>query len=237
MLTFENYADIFTKAGLPVEKSEFTLFDRYASMLADWNSRVNLTSITAPDEIIMKHFADSLLLTKFVNFPDGCSVIDVGSGAGFPGLPLKIHNNNINMTFLDSLQKRLAFLDAVCAELNLPCERLHMRAEDAGRNEQCREKYDIATARAVARMDVLAEYCLPLVKVGGVFAALKGPNEDISASKTKITQLGGKVSFVENYSLPNGDARMLVLIEKISHTPTKYPRTSAALAKEMKNAK
>lgn len=234
MLDFKRFEELMDGCGMTLSKTEFAWFDRYAQLLVDWNGRMNLTAITEPDDIMMKHFLDSVLLLKYVKIVENASLIDVGSGAGFPGLPLKIVRNDLNVTFLDSLQKRLTFLDAVCEELSLPCKTVHMRAEECGKTTQFREKFDIATARAVARLDILAEYCLPLVRVGGVFAALKGPNEDVEPSRRRIAELGGEISDIFTYELPNSDGRMLVCVRKISQTPTKFPRNSAAIAKDMK---
>lgn len=236
-LDFDRFESLMSETGLSLSNADFTLFERYAQLLVEWNERMNLTAITEPDEIVLKHFLDSVLILKYVEIVEKSLLIDVGSGAGFPGLPLKIVRKDLNITFLDSLQKRLTFLDAVCSELTLPCETVHMRAEECGKTTQFREKFDVATARAVARLDILAEYCLPLVKVGGKFIALKGPNEDVDAARARIASLGGEISDVYTYQLPNSDGRMLICVNKISHTPTKYPRNSAAIGKDLKKAK
>ena len=166
--------------------------------------------------------------------PQGGSLIDVGTGAGFPGIPMKLIRPDIKLTLLDSLAKRLGFLSEVCSSLGIEAELIHGRAEDLGRLE-LREKFDVATARAVARLSVLCEYCLPLVKPGGSFLALKGsPAEadaEAEAAARGIGLLGGKISRVERYSLPGGDSRTLIVIDKLSHTPSKYPRPKGKMNK------
>lgn len=158
-------------------------------------------------------------------------MIDVGTGAGFPGVPMKIYRHDLDVTLLDSLMKRVKFLEAVAAE-TLPMTCIHARAEDGGRDKSLRESYDVAAARAVAALPVLAEYCLPFVKVGGSFIAMKGPNENISEGNNAVKTLGGEISNVYEYALPCGDKRVIVEIKKISATPTKYPRVGAQISKK-----
>lgn len=197
-------------------------FDTYARLLVEWNEKMNLTGITEPDEIVIKHFVDSLYLLDYIG--EAKNAIDVGTGAGFPGLPLVIARPDMSVTLMDSLQKRLTFLDAVLSEANLDAELVHSRAEDLGQNEEYREQYDIATARAVAPLNVLAEYCMPFVKVGGKFIALKGSEDETEQSKNAIEVLGGEIESNVSYKLPNGDSRSIVVVKKISQTPTQYPR-------------
>lgn len=206
----------------------------YAQLLMRWNEKMNLTAITEPADIAIKHFVDSAALLRYVSLPADASIIDVGTGAGFPGLVLKIFRPDIQLTLLDSQQKRLYFLEAVCRDLELDAVLLHARAEDGGRNPAYREQFDLATARAVARLPVLMEYCLPFVKKGGSFAALKGPEgeREQMESSTAVSLLGGFSSRLFSYELPGGDRRSLIVTEKKTHTPTKYPRNPGQIAKK-----
>lgn len=208
--------------------------DTYAQLLVEWNGKMNLTAITDPQGIVFKHFVDSLLLLKAVELPQGSSLIDVGAGAGFPSMPVKIVRPDLAVTMLDSLQKRLTFLEEVSRQLELDCTFIHARAEDGGREKKLRERFDFATARAVAHLRELAEYCLPYVKVGGYFVALKGPGaqEEIAESKNAIATMGGKVEKVMQFCLPENSTRTIVVIRKISQTPTSFPRTAAKMAKK-----
>lgn len=199
-------------------------FDIYAKELVEWNEKMNLTGITEPDEIVIKHFVDSLALLDYAEVNDDMSVIDVGTGAGFPGVPLLIAKPNIKLTLMDSLNKRLNFLDNVLQKTNLNAELVHARAEELAHDEAYREMYDIATARAVAPMNVLCEYTLPFVKVGGYLVALKGSMDDTSPADNAINELGGELIDNVSYKLPNGDTRSIVIVKKISQTATKYPR-------------
>lgn len=199
-------------------------FDIYAKELVEWNEKMNLTGITEPDEIVIKHFVDSLALLDYAEVNDNMSVIDVGTGAGFPGVPLLIAKPNIKLTLMDSLNKRLNFLDNVLQKTNLSAELVHARAEELAHDEAYREMYDIATARAVAPMNVLCEYTLPFVKVGGYLVALKGSMDDTSPADNAISELGGELIDNVSYKLPNGDPRSIVIVKKISQTATKYPR-------------
>lgn len=209
-------------------------FDRYAGLLVEWNQKMNLTAITEPDEIAVKHFVDSLAPLALFSLPEGARVIDVGTGAGFPGIPWKIARPDLELTLLDSLNKRVGFLREVLSQLGLPGEAVHARAEEGGRRPEYRERFDVATARAVANLTVLAEYCLPYVKVGGYFAALKSGQveEELGQAKGAIRLLGGKCRDVISYTLPDGSGRSLILIEKISHLSPKFPRSSAQMAKK-----
>ena len=216
--------------GVSLDESALESFDKYAKLLVETNKVMNLTAITEPDEIVVKHFVDSLALLKYVDMPDNASVIDVGTGAGFPGIPLLIARNDLRLTLLDSLNKRIIFLENVIKESSLEAETLHLRAEDAGKNKALRETFDFATARAVAPLNVLCEYCLPFVKVGGYFAALKGNSEETETAKNAVSLLGGEIEDVVSYKLPNGDPRSIVIIKKISQTSTEYPRKPKKIA-------
>lgn len=234
MIAKENFIQLMEDIGINAEEQHYLLFSRYAQTLVEWNQKVNLTAITDDEGIAVKHFADSLLpLTKF-DFKESCRLIDVGTGAGFPSVPMKLVRPDIQLTLLDSLEKRLNFLRNLCGELGIDAATVHARAEDAGRQERYRERFDVATSRAVASMAELAEYCLPLVKVGGVALALKGSSggEEAAAAKTAIALCGGSLEQVVEYKLPNGDMRSLVILRKVSSTPPKYPRNSAQMAKK-----
>ena len=203
--------------------------DIYARLLVEWNEKMNLTAITEPNAIVIKHFVDSLTV----------ALVDVGTGAGFPGVPLALYRDDIQLTLLDSLNKRLLFLKEVCTALGLPATLVHARAEEAGRQPAYRERFDVATARAVAALPTLCEYCLPLVKPHGRFIAMKGPDGDQEGRKAReaIRLLGGELAQTVSLSLPaptgeEREERRLLMIDKIHPTPTKYPRPSAKIAKQ-----
>lgn len=211
-------------------------FDTFAEMLVDWNTRINLTAITDPFEIVYKHFADSMLALAAVNVPQGASFIDVGTGGGFPGLPLLIARPDLHGVMLDSTLKKLMFVDHVLnrLELNNNGRTLHMRAEEAGIKVQLRNRFDFCFSRAVANLRELSEYCLPLTKVGGTFVALKSAKaqEEIDGAKEAIRILGGEIVEVKQFFLSDMGERNLVVIKKVSPTPPKYPRASAKISKE-----
>jgi 16S rRNA (guanine(527)-N(7))-methyltransferase RsmG len=207
-------------------------FDTYATELVEWNKKMNLTAITEPDDIVIKHFVDCLMLLKYVDIPQNSTLIDVGTGAGFPAVPIKIARNDIQITLMDSLNKRLVFLEDVLSKCSLDCELIHSRAEDLGKNSEYRESYDIATARAVAPLNILSEYCLPFVKVGGLFVALKGSSDEVTTAQNAIKELGGEIIDNVSYKLSNSDPRSIVIIKKISQTPTKYPRKSKKISSQ-----
>ena len=219
--------------GIFLTQEQLQQFDTYAALLLDWNTRMNLTAITEPEEVAVKHFLDSLMLLKYIELPQSAEIIDVGTGAGFPGLPLKIARPDLRLTLLDSSAKRVSFLRETAEALELEAECIHGRAEQLGAGREHRERFGFVTARAVAALPVLCEYCLPLVKPGGVFAALKGPgiNGEAEDAKAAIAKLGGKVQAIEELELPNQNRRAIVLVQKISQTPPEYPRTHAKIAK------
>ena len=222
------------KLGITLSEIQLKQFYNYMNLLIEWNKKINLTAITEPNEIILKHFVDSLTISKYIS--DGTRVVDVGTGAGFPGIPLKIYRQDIEITLLDSLQKRINFLDEVIRELNLEkIETVHSRVEDFGKDKKYREKFDIATSRAVANLATLSEYLLPLVKVGGKAISMKGSliEEELELSKNAIKILGGKVEKVDEFNLPNSDiSRNIILINKIKETPNKYPRKAGEPSKK-----
>jgi len=221
------------KMNIILEYDALERFDIYAETLIEWNSFMNLTAITQPDEIVTKHFTDSLSLLGKVKIEKASKIIDVGTGAGFPGLALKIARNDLDITLMDSTNKRLEFIKEVLKKTSLQCEVIHSRAEDLGKNPNYREKYDYATARAVANLRDLAEYCLPFVKVGGYFVPMKSAKakEELETAEKAIKVLGGKVENISSFNLNEAGERSIFIIKKISQTPTKYPRVSAKMAK------
>ena len=213
--------------------------DRYSQLLMEWNEKMNLTSITDPEGVLVKHLMDSLtVLRSLPAAGEKVRLIDVGTGAGFPGIPLAVMREELELTLLDSLNKRLVFLEAVCRALGLEARCVHARAEEAGRQKAHREKYNVATARAVAALPALCEYCLPLVVPGGVFLAMKGPDGEREAQEaaSAIKVLGGKLSGIDEWQLPpvEGEAaeRKILRIQKISPTPDRFPRQAAKIAKQ-----
>lgn len=209
-------------------------FYTYMNLLLEWNQKINLTAITEPEEIIKKHFIDSLTIKKYIK--DNSYVIDVGTGAGFPGIPLNIISSSSEIVLLDALNKRLNFLNEVIKQANLEnIKTVHFRAEEAGKNREYREKFDIAASRAVAPLNILVEYLLPFVKIGGKCICMKGSNieEELENSKNAISILGGKIENIESFTLPGTDiARNVMVISKVSKTPEKYPRKAGTPSKE-----
>lgn len=231
ILPYNELSVLFEKSHLTITKEQYDLLDKYAELLVEYNKVMNLTGITDPLGISEKHFLDSLLVFKLADIPENAAVIDVGTGAGFPGVPMKLYRPDLDVTLLDSLNKRINFLEAVSRE-TLPMTCLHARAEEGGRKNELRESFDIAIARAVAALPVLAEYCMPYVKAGGCFIAMKGPNEDISQGENAVKILGGEILDIIDYELPSGDKRVMVIVKKISPTPTKYPRNGGQISKK-----
>jgi len=226
----------FKELKLPYNKETEEKFILYKDLLKEWNKKINITSIEDDEEIYLKHFIDSLLLLNENNVSEHKTLIDVGTGGGFPGLPLKIVNDNYEITLLDSLRKRMDFLAEVVKALNLKdVDLIHGRAEDYGQNKKYRECYDICVSRAVAPLNVLSEYCIPFVKVGGYFAAYKSDNisQEILNSDNAIKKLGGKIKEIKEISLPGTDIiRKIVIIEKIEPTHTRYPRKAGKPGKD-----
>lgn len=222
--------EMFAKTGLTINEAQEKQFQTLFEFMVEYNKNVNLTSITEFEDVILKHFIDSVLPFSMLGISGNETFIDVGTGAGFPALPLLIYYPGLKGTLCDSLAKRCTYLELVCEKIGIEAEIVHARSEELGRVR--REKYDIATARAVAAMPVLTELCLPFVKAGGRFIALKSVNEDINAAINAIKTLGGELEGTEDYKLPNGDSRRLVVVKKISQTPTKYPRSYANITKK-----
>ena len=228
---FEFSCSAFNKYGLTLTEELYQKLEIYAEFLVEYNNNVNLTAITDPTEILFKHFIDSILATKYVEFPKNSSLIDVGTGAGFPSVPLKLYRNDIKITLLDSLNKRIEFLKQLCDKLEIEAEFIHDRAENVSKLPEYREKFDFSCARAVANMSLLSELCIPFVKVGGSFVSLKGPSEDISIGENAVNTLGGKIERVDEYQL-EGEGRKIVYVKKISQTPTRFPRNSSQIKKK-----
>ena len=218
--------------GVEINGQQLEKFEIYARLLCEWNEKMNLTAITSPEGIALLHFADSLTLLKSADFKEGASFADVGAGAGFPSIPLAIMRPDMRFTLIDSLNKRLTFLETVKTELGLTFETVHGRAEELGRGVDFREKYDFAAARAVAGLNVLCEYCLPFVRLGGNFLAMKGPSgkDEAKQAENAIRILGGKIGEIKEFSLEQ-NTRQVVIIEKTSPTPAKYPRQSGKIKK------
>jgi len=220
--------------GIRLDARQTWMFETYTSLLLDWNRRINLTAITDPAEIAVKHYLDSLACLSTV-IPERAAVIDVGTGAGFPGLPLKIVRQDLDLTLLDATHKKLLFLDAVCSELGfLDVQLVHGRAEEAGRDVAYREKYDVVLSRAVTTMNALAEYCLPFAKVGGMFLAQKGPDveQELEGSRGAVETLGGRIERIAEMVVPMSDyRRTLVVVRKAVPTPAQYPRSQAEIGK------
>ncbi|MDE7252074.1 MAG: 16S rRNA (guanine(527)-N(7))-methyltransferase RsmG [Acetatifactor sp.] len=222
--------------GVVLSDCQIEQFLTYYEMLVDWNQKMNLTAITEYEEVLKKHFIDSISLIKAYDVTKDSKVIDVGTGAGFPGLALKIAYPNLQVTLLDSLNKRIHFLDAVIESLGLKeVETIHGRAEDLAKPDMLREKFDLCVSRAVANLSTLSEYCLPFVKQGGQFISYKSEkiSEEMEAAKRAITILGGNVVNQVEFFLPNSNIyRNLFVIEKVRETPLKYPRKAGLPAKE-----
>lgn len=226
----------FKKLNLNYDETTDVKFEKYKDLLKEWNNKINITSIEDDEEIYIKHFLDSILLLSNENSNETKSIIDVGTGGGFPGLPLKIVNDNFSVTLLDSLRKRIDFLQEVVNELNLKeVNLIHGRAEDFGKDEKYREKFDICVSRAVAPLNILSEYCVPFVKVGGYFAAYKSENisEEIDTCRNAVEKLGGIIKEVKEISLPNTDIiRKIIIIEKVKETSEIYPRKAGKPSKD-----
>lgn len=222
------------KLGISLTDEQTKLFEKLAELLVEQNKTMNLTAITDPDGIAVKHFADSISALSAYDFAENAKVLDVGTGAGFPSIPLLIARPDLEMTMIDSTAKKLKYVASTVETLGLDAEVLHTRAEEAGQSKEYREKFDIVCSRAVAALNVLCEYCLPFVKVGGVFLAMKAAKaqEEIADAKNAIKTLGGKIVAEKSFSLSDGGERTIVVIKKISQVPPKYPRVSAQIAKK-----
>lgn len=229
-IDFDEMSALFSRAKMTLSEAQYRQFRVYADFLAEKNAVMNLTAITEPHDVAEKHFLDSVLPLTMADIPAGASLVDVGAGAGLPSVPIKIMRPDIMPTLLDSLNKRVGFLKELTRLLGIDAECIHVRAEDAG-HTQMRESFDTAVARAVSRLPVLCEYCLPLVKVGGTFLALKGGDvaDELESSKKAIKTLGGELADAISYALPSGDRRTLVIIKKTKNTPETYPRAQGKI--------
>ena len=220
--------------GIELSDEQLEQFLTYYEMLIEKNKVMNLTAITDFDEVLEKHFEDSLSLIQAVDLEKSQTVIDLGTGAGFPGIPLKIDFPNLQITLADSLNKRILFLDDVIRELGLVgIDTVHGRAEDLAKNSDYREKFDLCVSRAVANLSTLSEYCLPFVKIGGKFISYKAGecDEEVAASKSSVFLLGGKISDIKKFELGES-GRAFVIIDKVSGTPKKYPRKAGTPSKD-----
>lgn len=228
---FEICCDSFKKYNLELSEELYRKLDIYADFLVEYNQNVNLTALTEPHDILYKHFIDSILLALYVDIKENSRIIDVGTGAGFPSVPIKLFRPDVKITLLDSLNKRIVFLQKLCEKLEIDAEFVHGRAEDISKNVEYREKFDISCARAVANMSLLSELCIPFVKIGGIFTAMKGPTEDIMLGSNAVDILGGTIESIKDYAIED-EGRKVVVVRKISQTPTKYPRNSSQIKKK-----
>ena len=236
MKYFELMKNACDSVEMNFDEDKYNKFITYKNLLQEWNEKINLTAITEDKEVIKKNFIDCIKAFSENQFKEAKTLIDVGTGAGFPGLPIAIMKEDLNITLLDSLNKRVNFLNIVKNSLNLTnVTTIHSRAEDGARNKELREKFDIATSRAVANMAVLSEFCLPYVKVGGYFIALKGPaiTDELNDAKNAIGTLGGKLIEVIEVSVEGTDLKHnLVVIKKVKETPKTYPRKAGSITKK-----
>ena len=226
--------ELSKKININLSDEQIEQFYEYMKLLLEWNEKINLTAITETNDIILKHFIDSLTILKYVNEKN--NIIDVGTGAGFPGIPIGIIKEKNKITLLDSLNKRILFLEEIIRKLNLKnINTIHGRAEEIGQDKISREKYDIAVSRAVANMTTLVEYLLPLVKIGGICICMKGPQveKELEDAEFAIKEFGGEIDKIEKIKLPNSDMeRNIVIIKKVKETPKKYPRKAGTPSKQ-----
>lgn len=234
MTTGEYAAEFLNKERLNLSERQISQLDIYYELLIQKNKVMNLTAITDTEGVAIKHFYDSLTPLIYTDIDEGSTVVDVGTGAGFPAIPLLIARPDLKLTMMDSLNKRLLFLVEVCEQLDINARIVHSRAEEAGKNKLYREKFDYAVSRAVAALPILCEYCLPLVKPSGKFIAMKGSNADseLKLSGNAIKQLGGELENIKKFKLPTGETRALIIIRKVANTPLKFPRHASKIAKE-----
>ena len=222
------------KINIELDKNQIEKFYKYMDLLIEWNEKINLTAITEPEDIILKHFVDCATILKYIKDED--KIIDIGTGAGFPGIPLKILNEKLDITLMDSLNKRINFLNEIINKLDLKnIVAIHARAEELARNKGYREKFDIATSRAVANLSTLSEYMLPFVKKNGMVISMKGSNieEEVKNAKKAIKILGGEIEKIDNFNLANtNNIRNIITIKKVVKTPKEFPRKAGKPSKE-----
>ena len=237
-MSIEEFEKMFHKylleMNIELNQEKIEKFYQYMQLLLEWNEKINLTAITKPEEIILKHFVDSLTIAKYIKEKE--TIIDIGTGAGFPGIPIKIYRENSKVILVDSLNKRVNFLNTVIKELKLEdIETIHSRAEELGRNKNYREKFDIVTSRAVANLSTLSEYLLPFVKKDGKCICMKGSDieEELENGKNAIKVLGGKIDNIDEFLLPDSEMkRNIIIIRKEKETSNQYPRKAGTPAKE-----
>lgn len=220
----------FQKCNIKLSQDKADKLLKLYEFLVEYNQNVNLTAITDFEEVVVKHFIDSVLPFIMIDIKENSSFIDVGTGAGFPSIPLMIVRPDLKGTLLEALNKRCVFLEKACELTGVDPKVIHGRAEDYAKEK--REAFDFATARAVAAMPVLCEYCIPYIKTGGRFIALKSVNEDETQCEKAVNVLGGKIAEIKDYTITNGDSRRLFIIDKVSQTPTKYPRNPSMIKKK-----
>lgn len=231
---FTKFRNSMNSIGIELTDSQLNAFETYYDMLIDRNKVMNLTAITEFDEVMDKHFLDSVYLFRSIKLEADYKLIDIGTGAGFPGIPLKIVFPELKITLLDSLNKRVGFINDVIEELNLnDIEAIHGRAEDIARNKAYRASYDIAVSRAVANLSTLSEYCLPFVKIGGKFVSYKSGDcaDEVDNAKAAIHLLGGKINKIDEFSYSN-NSRSFIVIDKVMNTSNKYPRKAGLPSKK-----
>lgn len=237
-MNIDNFRELMCSYGKQIDiefnDKQLNQFYEYMNLLLEWNEKINLTAIVKPEEIILKHFIDSLTINKYIE--KNKSIADVGTGAGFPGIPLKIYRPDLNVTLVDSLNKRINFLYEVISDLDLKdINTVHSRIEDFGKDKKYRESFDYVTARAVANLTTLSEYLIPISRVDGKCICMKGNDvkEEIKDSEKAINVLGGKITKVDEFKLPNSDiSRNVIIIDKVKNTPNRYPRKAGVPSKE-----
>ena len=233
---FEALRKALEVMGAPADDETVNKYQQYMDGVLDWNEKVNLTNITDPEEFIIKHFIDSIICVDYPEFEEALKVIDVGTGGGFPGVPLAIAAPDKEFVLMDSLTKRLKIIDELCGQIGIGnVTTVHARAEELAKNKAHREQYDLCVSRAVANMAVLAEYCLPFIKVGGCLMAYKGPDADreVEEARKALFLLGGQVEEIREGNLKEfGIDHKVVIIKKVKNTPSKFPRKAGTPAKE-----